>query len=108
MVDFNPQRLMDQHLRSTEIFLGFAVAQWAVRLDGAHVVKTKASTMNTLTTDQKQQLVEILVEDFGEGMEFEDFTDALLGLLENIAGFETASQSVIDKLTQQIWRKYHG
>lgn len=64
--------------------------------------------MNTLTADQKQQLAEILVEEFGEGMEFEDFTEALLGLLDDIAGFETAPQSVIDKLTQQIWRKYHG
>lgn len=64
--------------------------------------------MYTLTTDQKQQLVEILVEEFGAEMDFDDFTDALLGLLEDIAGFETAPQSVIDKLTQQIWRKYHG
>lgn len=63
--------------------------------------------MYTLTADQKQQLAEILVEEFGEGMEFEDFTDALLGLLDDIAGFETAPQSVIDKLIEQIWRKYH-
>ena len=64
--------------------------------------------MYTLTADQKQQLAEILVEEFGEGMEFEDFTEALLGLLDDIAGFETAPQPVINKLTQQIWRKYHG
>jgi hypothetical protein len=77
-------------------------------LDGAPVVKRKAPTMYTLTTDQKQQLVEILVEEFGEGMDFDDFTEALLGLLEDIAGFETAPPVVIDKLTQQLWRKYHG
>ena len=64
--------------------------------------------MYTLTADQKQQLVEILIEEFGDGMDFDDFTDALLRLLDDIAGFETAPQSVIDKLTQQIWRKYHG
>lgn len=64
--------------------------------------------MYTLTTDQKQQLVEILIEEFGEGMEFNDFTEAMLGLLDDIAGFETAPQSVIGKLTQQLWRKYHG
>lgn len=67
-----------------------------------------ASTMYTLTADQTQQLVEILIEEFGEEMEYEDFTDALLGLLDDIAGFETAPQTVIDKLIQQIWRKYHG
>ena len=108
MVDINPQRLMDRQVPSTEIFSGYAVARPVARLDGAPVVKRNASTMCTLTTDQKQQLVEILVEDFGEGMDFDDFTDALLGLLDDIAGFETAPQSVIDKLTQQIWRKYHG
>lgn len=64
--------------------------------------------MHTLTTEQKQQLVEILVEAFGDDMEFDDFTDALLGLLEDIAGFEAAPQPVINKLTQEIWRKYHG
>lgn len=72
------------------------------------MVKRKAPTMHTLTADQKQQLVEILVEEFGESMEFNDFTDALLGLLDDIAGFETAPQAVIDKLIQQIWSKYHG
>lgn len=64
--------------------------------------------MYSLTADQEQQLVEILVEESGEGMDFDNFTDALLGLLEDIAGFETASQTVIDQLVQQIWRKYHG
>lgn len=108
MVDNNPQRLMDQHVPSTEIFSSEPVARHLDRLDGAPVVKKKAPTMYTLTTDQKQQLVEILIEDFGEGMEFDDFTDALLGLLDDIAGFETAPQPVIDKLNLQIWRKYHG
>lgn len=77
-------------------------------MDGAPVVKRKAPTMYTLTTDQEQQLVEILVEESGEGMDFENFTEALLGLLEDIAGFETAPQTVIDQLIQQLWSKYHG
>lgn len=64
--------------------------------------------MYTLTAEQKQQLVEILIEEFGEGLELDNFTDALLGILDDIAGFETAPQSVIDRVTQQIWRKYHG
>lgn len=64
--------------------------------------------MYSLTADQEQQLVEILVEEFGEGMDFENFTDALLGLLEDIAGFETTPQTVIDQLIQQLWSKYHG
>lgn len=63
--------------------------------------------MYTLTTDQKQQLVEILVEEFGEGMDFDDFTDALLGLLDDIAGFETAPPVVIDEIVQHLWSQYH-
>jgi len=63
--------------------------------------------MQSLTTEQKQQLVEIIIEEFGTGMKLEDFTDALLGLLEDVPGFETAKQSTINKTTQQLWRKYH-
>ena len=63
--------------------------------------------MKSLTTEQKQQLVEIINEEFGTGITLAEFTDALLGLLENMAGFETAKQSTINKLTQQLWSKYH-
>jgi hypothetical protein len=63
--------------------------------------------MKSLTTEQKQQLVEIIIEEFGTEMTLDDFTDALLGLLEDVPGFETAQQSTINKLTNQLWRTYH-
>jgi hypothetical protein len=63
--------------------------------------------MESLTTEQNQQLVEVINEEFGTGMKLDEFTDALLGLLEDIPGFETAQQSTINKLTQQLWRNYH-
>ncbi|MBU1691588.1 MAG: hypothetical protein KKD65_12755 [Gammaproteobacteria bacterium] len=63
--------------------------------------------MKSLTTEQKQQLVEIINEEFGSGMSLEEFTDALLGLLEDISGVETAHQRTINKLTQQLWSQYH-
>jgi hypothetical protein len=63
--------------------------------------------MKSLTTDQKHELVEIINEEFGTGMTLEDFTNALLGLLEDVPGFETAKESTINKLSQQLWRKYH-
>ena len=63
--------------------------------------------MKSLTTEQKQQLVEILSEEFGTVMTLAEFTDALLGLLEDIPGFETAKQSTINKLATQLWSKYH-
>ena len=63
--------------------------------------------METLTTEQQQQLVEIINDEIGSGMEFAEFTDALLGLLEDVPGFETAQQSTINKLTNQLWSQYH-
>jgi hypothetical protein len=63
--------------------------------------------MKSLTTEQKQQLVEIISEEFGTGMNNAEFTDALLGLLEDMPGYETAKQSTINKLVNQLWSKYH-
>jgi hypothetical protein len=63
--------------------------------------------MKSLTTKQKQEMVEIIIEEFGTGMTLDEFTDALLGLLEDVPGFETAKESTINKVTQQLWRKYH-
>ncbi len=63
--------------------------------------------MQSLTTEQKQELVQIINEEFGVGMTLEDFTEALLSLLEDVAGFETASQRTLNQLTQQLWEQYH-
>lgn len=63
--------------------------------------------MKSLTTEQKQQLVEIISEEFGSGMSLAEFTDALLGLLEDVPGLEAAKQSTINKLVNQLWSKYH-
>ena len=63
--------------------------------------------MQSLTTEQKQELVQIINEEFGVGMTLEDFTEALLSLLEDVAGFETASQHTLNQLTQQLWSQYH-
>ena len=45
--------------------------------------------MQTLTAEEKQNLVEIVIEDFGLELTFDDFSDAVLGLFEDIPGFET-------------------
>lgn len=63
--------------------------------------------MQSLTTEQKQELINIIAEDFGNELDIDEFTDALLGLLEDVAGFETAKQRTISQLTQQLWRLYH-
>jgi len=63
--------------------------------------------MKSLTTEQKQELVEIIKDEYGNVLDFDDFTNALLGLLEDVPGFETAKESTINNVTQQLWRKYH-
>jgi hypothetical protein len=64
--------------------------------------------MHTLNTDQQAMLLEMLNEDFGDHLEFEEFSDVLLGLFEDIPGLETTSQSKINQLINHIWSKYHG
>jgi len=64
--------------------------------------------MQSLTTEQKETLVEIIKDEFGEEMSLDEFTDILLGMLEDVAGFETSSQQEVNKLTNQLWKNYHG
>lgn len=63
--------------------------------------------MKSLTTEQKQNLVEIINDEYGDALDFDDFTNALLGLLEDVPGFETAKESTIDKFTKTLWSQYH-
>lgn len=82
------------------------VALRVVRLDGGHVVKNGVN-MKSLTVAQEHQLIEIITKEFGTGMEQADFADALLGLLEDIPGFETAQQSTINRFINKLWGQYH-
>jgi hypothetical protein len=63
--------------------------------------------MKPLTTEQQQSLIEIIKDEFGEDLLIDDFTEALISLLEDIAGFETSSQQALNKLTNQLWSQYH-
>ena len=40
--------------------------------------------MHTLTAEQQNTLVEIINEEFGSRLEFDDFADKMLGLFEHI------------------------
>ena len=63
--------------------------------------------MSILTTDQQQLMVAIILEEFGGQMMLIEFTEALLSVLEDVAGFETSSEQAINLLTQQLWSQYH-
>lgn len=64
--------------------------------------------MQTLTAEQQSSLIEIINDEFGSCLEFDDFCDVLLGLFEDVPGFETISQSQANRLVKLIWRNYHG
>src|SRR5215203_1969291 len=62
---------------------------------------------SVLTKDQKHSLLDIINEQFGSSLEFDQFADAVFGLFENIAGFETIPHQSANRLVNQLWRKYH-
>lgn len=64
--------------------------------------------MHTLTAEQQKVLIEIINEEFGSHLEFDEFADAMLGLFEDVSGFETISQSKAKHVVNQLWRKYRG
>jgi hypothetical protein len=63
--------------------------------------------MQSLTKAQEQSLVAIIIEEFDADMLLEDFTEALLSALEDMAGFEASSETEINSLTQKLWSQYH-
>ena len=64
--------------------------------------------MQSLTKAQEQSLVAIIIEEFGADMLLGDFIEALLSVLEDMAGFEASTEETITTLTQQLWSQYHG
>jgi len=62
--------------------------------------------MHTLPTEQQNTLLQIINEEFGSQLECDEFADALLGLFEDIPGFETISHSKANRYINQLWRKY--
>ena len=61
-----------------------------------------------LSTDQQQTLVNIISDQFGPSLSFEQFTDQVLLLLEDISGFEMISDSDSQTIINQLWSYYHG
>ena len=64
--------------------------------------------MHTLTTEQQNTLVRIINEEFGSRLRFDDFADKMLGLFEDIPGFETIPQRKARRFVNQLWRLYRG
>ena len=61
-----------------------------------------------LSLDQQKTLVEIISDKFGPDLSFDEFTDQVLMLFEDISGFETIPDSESQILINQLWSYYHG
>jgi len=61
-----------------------------------------------LSVDQQQTLVNIVRDQSGHGLSFEEFADQVLLLLEDISGFERISDSESQTIVNQLWSYYHG
>ena len=61
-----------------------------------------------LSTDQQQTLTDIICDQFGPSLSFEEFTDQVLQLFEDISGFEMISDSESQTIINQLWSYYHG
>ena len=61
-----------------------------------------------LSIDQQKTLVEIINDQSGHNLTFDEFTDQVLLLFEDISGFEVITDSESQILINQLWRKYHG
>jgi hypothetical protein len=84
-----------------------SVALSGLRPDGAREWSRRASKMQKLSAAQKQNLVEIINEDFGTGLIFDEFAEVVLDIFEDISGFETIPPAKVKLLINQLWRKYH-
>lgn len=64
--------------------------------------------MYTLTAKKRQDLLEIINEEFGAEIDFEKFSVTMLCFFEYVPGFETIPRSIANRFVYQLWRKYHG
>ncbi len=66
-------------------------------------------TNNTaLSTGQVNTLIEIISDQSGHNLSYDEFTDQVLLLLEDTSGFEVISDSESQTIINQLWSHYHG
>ncbi len=66
-------------------------------------------TNNTaLSVDQQKSLIEIISDQSDHNLSYDEFTDQVLLILEDISGFEIISNSESQTIINQLWSHYHG
>lgn len=69
---------------------------------------TKNTSPKALSKSECRTLVAILNEQYGPGLMYDEFLDGMLGLFEDIPGFEAMSPEEAAAHLQTLWSLYHG
>ena len=64
--------------------------------------------MQTLSTEERQALIVAVHEQYGFVLSWEQFADAMLGLFEDIPGFEAMPPPKAIRIVRKLWSIYHG
>ncbi len=59
-----------------------------------------------LTTEQENDLVQFITEDFGSDLDNDDFVEYCLQMFEDIAGLECLDDHQTETITTRLWRLY--
>lgn len=68
----------------------------------------KENRMNALSQDEKNRLVELIVDEFGGSLVFQDFAAVIHGYFDDIPGLETMGAEEANDLIKFMWSQYHG
>ena len=68
----------------------------------------EVTTNTALSVDQQKALAGIISDQSGHNLSYDEFTDQVLLLLEDISGFELISDSESQTIINQLWSYYHG
>lgn len=63
---------------------------------------------DSLTVEQQETLLQIVREQIGDRQNRTRFSETVISLLDDIAGFETISVEKSNRLIAKLWRKYRG
>ena len=61
---------------------------------------------HSLSDDEMGRLVSIALEEFGQGLNRNQFNEVMLALFEHIAGLETLPRKRSQRYLQLLWLKY--
>lgn len=66
----------------------------------------KNITTHTLSVDERQALIAMVSEQHGSALSEGGFADVMLGLFEDIPGFETMPPATSGRVLNQLWNLY--